>query len=89
MTTGTVNVEPDVWLASEELEIEPLLLDSEWIDAEFAAIMIASGFGDRIIAGTDPRPVAAARPTTPARRRRRREIDRQRISSRVRSPPSR
>ncbi len=89
MTTGTVKVGPPVWPGIEELEIEPLLLDSEWIDAEFAAIMIASGFGDRIIADTAPRPVGLARPTAPARRRGHREFNRQHAWSRVRSPPSR
>jgi hypothetical protein len=89
MTTGMVNVGPPVWSGIEELAIESRLLDSERVDAEFAAIMIASGFGDRIIAGTDPRPVIAARPTPARSRRGRREFDRRRALSRVRSPPSR
>ena len=89
MTTGTVNVGPPVWPGIEELAIEPMLLDSEWIDEEFAAIMIASGFGDRIIADPGPRPVVSGWPNAPARRRGHREFDRQHASSRVRSPPSR
>ncbi len=29
--------------------LELLLLDQEWVDGEFAAIMTVSGFGDRIV----------------------------------------
>jgi hypothetical protein len=89
MTTETVKGGPLVESDIDDLGLEPLLLDSEWVDSEFAAIMIASGFGDRIIAGTDPRPVVATRPTAPACRRGHREVDRRHASSRVRSPPSR
>ena len=89
MTRETVNVGPLVWPGIEEPAIEPLLFDSEWIDEEFAAIMIASGFGDRIIAGTEPHPVVAGRPNAPARRRGHRDFDRRHASCRVRSPPSR
>lgn len=33
-----------------------LLQDAGWVAAEFAAIMNASGFGDRVVAGTFPDP---------------------------------
>ncbi len=47
-------VEPnrDVHLTPMELLVE----DRAWLETEFAAIMNASGFGDRLIVGTDPRP---------------------------------
>jgi hypothetical protein len=73
----------------DELLWELELLVSDWVDDEFTAIMIASGFGDRIIVGTEPRPLVAERPKTPVRRRPYRESDRRDRWSRVRSPPPR
>jgi hypothetical protein len=89
MTTGTEKAGLQLWPEIDELEIELLLDNSSRIDAEFAAIMIASGFCDRVIADTVSRPVGATPPTTPSRRRGNREFDRQRALPRVRSPPSR
>jgi hypothetical protein len=67
-----------------------LLLDEEWVDAEFASIMIISGFGDRIVA-------AVLTPLMPRSVRRRSERDRifrvatsaprMRSQARTRSPP--
>ena len=72
-----------------DLDLELLLLDRERVDEEFAAIMIASGFGDRIVVVAEPRHPAGALPTATLDRRGRREADRRHISSRVRSPPTR
>ena len=78
-------------LAAEEAE---LLLDSEWVDSEFAAIMIASGFGDRVVAlattaAVGPRPGARATRSGSATRPLVTALARRRVASRVRSPPTR
>lgn len=89
MSIETMEVGCGAELGFDDRELELLLHDHEWVDAEFAAIMTASGFGDRIIVDTEPRPLAAMRPKTFVRHRRSRELDARHRSSRVRSPPSR
>ncbi len=67
-----------------------LLQDREWIAAEFAAIMTASGFGDRVVVGTlrEPPPDQARLSCEPDLRR---SLSRRfvRAVPRVRSPPAR
>lgn len=47
-------VVPDPYTDQDALEL--LLADGEWVQAEFAAIIRASGFGNRTIVGTIPHP---------------------------------
>lgn len=52
-TTATVvQTAPD----TQQDTLALLLQDREWVETEFAAIMTASGFGDRVIVGTLPGP---------------------------------
>ena len=72
----------------DEVLWELELRGSDWVDAEFAAILIASGFGDRVICAAGPRPFEGFAQTATSRRgRSRREEDRRKPASRVRSPP--
>ncbi len=67
-----------------------LLQDREWVAAQFAAIMTASGFGDRVIVGTLPDPphdrVPRVRDGNPWWHPSRRLVG---AAPRVRSPPGR
>jgi len=54
MLSTTALLEPIPETQQDTLEL--LLQDREWIQAQFAAIMNASGFGDRLIVGTIPCP---------------------------------
>ena len=89
MTTETMIVDPPSEFEIDELHWELELLDTGWVDAEFAAIMIASGFGDRIISAAEPHHVGGAITTVSSGWRPRLEWDRRSPSSRVRSPPAR
>jgi len=76
---------------TDQVLLELLLEDSEWVDAQFEAIMAASGIGDRPLAGTLSRAVAPTstnRDTVhgPSRPRSRRLLP-VRSSARERSPP--
>lgn len=85
-------VAPETELDIRREPVEVLLSDPEWVDAEFAAIMTISGFGDRVA-------VAVLTPSGPdvARRQRRLADSRRaqatasalRAEARVRSPPRR
>lgn len=78
--------------ATQQDTLELLLQDREWVTAQFAAIMTACGFGDRVILETLPCPphnhvsrVWGGKPGW-------RLVDRlpaARVRSRVRSPPDR
>lgn len=66
------------------------LQDREWVAAQFAAIMTASGFGDRVIVGTLPDPPDDRRPRVRCGNQRWRRAARLvRSVPRVRSPPDR
>lgn len=77
---------------TEQDTLESLLQDWEWLEAEFAAIMTVSGFGDRVV-------IATLAPREPELASRRRERDRgfsaairvseMRRQPKVRSPPDR
>ena len=51
MLTKTILAEPDPDTQQDFLDV--LLTDREWLEKEFAAIMNASGFGDRLVVGTN------------------------------------
>ncbi|CAN5460609.1 hypothetical protein BH10ACT6_BH10ACT6_07910 [soil metagenome] len=77
-------------ITTAEVELwDVFLQDSDWVDAEFAAIMNASGFGDRVIVGVSGRPrQAVARSPRRSRWRAAQSSSREAVSrSRVRSPP--
>lgn len=63
--------------------------DSEWLDAQFAAIMKANGFVERttVAALWGPLDSRRSRPSEPGPRRRKRPTVRSSDRSRVRSPP--
>lgn len=87
--TDTIIVEPNPDTVEDTLKL--LLDDREWVQAEFAAILNASGFGDRLIVGTTPRPAHRERvPWTLNAIPGQGEMTRFRTTtsrSRVRSPP--
>lgn len=89
MLTDTTVVEPDLDIQPDPLEL--LLEDREWLETEFAAIMNASGFGDRFIVGNIPaQPYRDRAASTPDTTRGVQGATRFRSStsgSRVRSPP--
>ncbi len=76
--------------ATQQDTLALLLQDREWVAAQFAAIMTASGFGDRVIVGTLPDPPHDRRPRVrygnPRWHRSRRRVT---AAPRVRSPPGR
>jgi len=89
MRQPTLIAEPVPEVEQDTLEV--LLRDRHWVEAEFAAIMRASGFDDRLVVGTIPSP-RFRNPfwTTGERMRRPREVGGFRPTkrdSRVRSPP--
>lgn len=71
--------------------VELLLQDRNWVEAEFAAIMNASGLGDRLIVATMPTPPKrdrrASTPDTSCRGPGARRFRSKTPGSRVRSPP--
>lgn len=88
MTTESIHDGRRAEFEIDELLWELELLDGDWVDEEFTAIMIASGFGRHIRAGLDPRSAGAAVSEISGARRPRREGDQRHLSARVRSPPA-
>jgi hypothetical protein len=89
MLSTVIAVEPAPDTQQGALEL--LLQDRGWVEAEFAAIMNASGVDDPLLVGTIPRPPQRDRDTwTPTTTREAPGADRLRptkSASRVRSPP--
>lgn len=82
----TVTTAPDIERDARETRFD----DREWIAAEFAAIMTASGFGDRVMAALDSGPPRSADDGADRIGPQRRRADRAHMSCaliRVRSPP--
>ncbi len=52
MIRNTTLTTVDPAQATQQAILASLLQDQEWVAAQFAAIMTASGFGDRVIVGT-------------------------------------
>ena len=88
MTRETRDIDARAELLIDEVLWELELLDSDGVDAEFAAILIASGFSDRTIVAGGWRPwEGVAEASVSPERRPNRERDRRDLLSRVRSPP--
>lgn len=80
----------DIPAVAEQDTLTELLQDREWVAAQFAAIMTASGFGDRVIVGTLPDPPHdRRRRVRDGNPRWRRSTRRTGAAPRVRSPPGR
>lgn len=91
MITDTIAA-TDPTSATQQDTLTVLLQDREWVDAQFATIMIASGFGDRVIVGVLPDPPHGERRRirdgSPSWRDQER-VPPAALRSRIRSPPVR